>query len=70
MTDDGEIFYNIVGKKVGKDQKKIVEQVFKKTLKDPNFKSELKEQAKSHIDGGQLKGTDREKKLQKIVDKL
>ncbi|MEM0578685.1 hypothetical protein [Flavobacterium polysaccharolyticum] len=49
---------------------KIVEKAFQDKLKDTNFITELKDQAQKHLDGGQLKGTNREQKLHKKVDKL
>ncbi|TGD56848.1 polymorphic toxin-type HINT domain-containing protein [Flavobacterium humi] len=70
VSDEGEIFYKIVGKKVSKEQEKIVQKAFEDRLKDPSFKSELKEKAQDMLDSGAFKGKDREKKLQKIVDKL
>ncbi len=70
VNESGDVIYNIVGKKVSREQEKIVEQAFQAQLKNPNFKSELKEKAKEFLDSGAFKGKDREKKLQKIVDEL
>lgn len=45
INDAGDIIYYVVGKKVSKEQVKIVEKAFEDKMNDPKFKKELEEKA-------------------------
>ncbi|MBT1706467.1 polymorphic toxin-type HINT domain-containing protein, partial [Chryseosolibacter indicus] len=70
LSEDGtKVIFNIVGKP-DKEKAKLLEQYGKEALKDSNFIPSLLERVESAISSGQLKGTNREKKLNRLYEFL